>query len=91
MAMYIFDPAYPKSIENLLAFLNLHQHAKKSAHSNNSFMRYSQVWIPLTRLDTPTFDHATQNIFDQILIYVNLYQHAKKSGYFMICSGDMVD
>ena len=31
----------------------------------------------MTRLTTPTFDHAHQKKIDQHLIFVNLYQYAK--------------
>ena len=84
--MPIFDQAHPKIIEITFSFLEFAPPYKKSVHSINSFLRYSQFWSPLTRLDTPI-----PNFFDQLFIYVNLYQHVKNQAISLICSEDTVD
>ena len=38
----ILTTSTQKSLKLILAFVNLHQHAKKLVHSINSFLRYSQ-------------------------------------------------
>ena len=64
---------------------------KKSVHSINSFLRYSQFLSPLTRLATHISPHANQKFFGQLFVYMNLYQHAKNQAISLTCSGDMVD
>ena len=77
MATPISDHVHPKIIEITLSFPEFAPACKKSVHSINSFLRYSQFQSPMTRLTTPFFDHVHPKIFDQLLIYVNLYEHAK--------------
>ena len=45
----------------------------------------------MTRLVTPTFDHAKQPIFGQHLIFVNLHQHARKQFIPSVHSSDTVN
>ena len=77
--MPIFDQANPKIIETTFCFLEFAPPCKKSVHSINSFLRYSQFQSPVTRLATPI-----QKFFDQLLIYMNLYQHAKNQAISLI-------
>ena len=91
MTTPIFDQADPKIIEITFYFPEFAPPCKKSVHSIDSFLRYSQFLSPVTRLATTISGHAHQKIFDQLLIYVNLYQHAKYHAISLTCSGDMVD
>ena len=86
MAMPIFDHAHPRNIKMEFA-----PACKKSLHSINSFLRYSQFQSPMTRLVKPIFDHAHSKKFDYLLVYMNLYHHAKNQAISLICSGDIVD
>ena len=72
-----FWPGPPKNHWNNFFLSRICTNTKKSVHSINSFLRYSQFQSPMTRPTTPFFDHVHPKIFDQLLIYVNLYQHAK--------------
>ena len=80
-----------KSLKLLLAFLNLHQHAK------NKFIPSTQSWDRVNfRVLQPGWPHPSLTMpipkfFDQLLIYVNLSQHVKNQAISLICSGDMVD
>ena len=80
-----------KSLKLLLAFLNLHQHAK------NQFIPSTHSWDRVNfRVLQPGWPHPsltmpTPKFFDQLLIYVNLSQHVKNQAISLICSGDMVD
>ena len=80
-----------KSLKLLLAFLNLHQHAK------NQFIPSTHSWDTVNfRVLWPGWPHPsltmpTPKFFDQLLIYVNLCQHVKNQAISLICSGDMVD
>ena len=66
-----------KSLNLLLAFLNLYQHARNYFIPSVHFWDTSQFYSYITRLATPFLTMPTQTIFDQLLIYVNLYQHTK--------------
>ena len=61
--MAIFDHAHPKIIEITFSFPDVVPACKKSVDSICSFLRYSQFWSPVTRLDTPNFDHANPKKF----------------------------
>ena len=80
-----------KSLNKLLAFLNLHQHVKNhfipSAHSQDTVnVRVSwPVW------HYPFLTMANQKFVDKALIYVNLYQHEKNQNILLTYSEDMVD
>ena len=80
-----------KSLNQLLAFLNLCQHEK------NLFILPVHFSDTVNfRVQTPDWPHPFltmpyQKIFNQILIFVNLYQHAKIEAVSSICSGQMVD
>ena len=90
MTTPVFNHAYQKSLK-LLAFLNLHQHAK------NQFIPPVPYWdavnfpVPLPELPHPLLTMPTQKTFDQLLTYVNLYKYAKNQAISLICSEDMVD
>ena len=62
-AMAIFDDAQIKIIESTFNFPEFVPAWKKSVYSICSFLRYSQFWIPVTRLATPIFHHAQQKNF----------------------------
>ena len=81
MIIPIFEQTHPKIIETTFGFAEFALACKKSVHSINSFLRYSQFQSPVSRLVTPISDHPTQKFHNQLLIYVNLQQHAKKSCY----------
>ena len=80
-----------KNFDQLLIFVNLYHHAKKSVipsvHSSGtvSFRVPSPDWAH------PFLTMPTQKIFDQLLIYVNFYQNAKNQAVLLICSRDMTD
>ena len=46
---------------------------KKSVYSLRSFLRYSQLYAPMTKLTITIFDDVHQQTFNQILSFVNLY------------------
>ena len=54
----MFDQTHQKMIEITFSFLEFASAYKKSVHSINSFLRYSQFKSPVTRLATPISDHA---------------------------------
>ena len=83
MTTSIFGQAHPKIFE--INFPEFAPACKKSVHSINSFLRYSQFLSPVARLATPISDHT------QLLLYMYSYQHAKNQAISLICSGDMVD
>ena len=60
-----------KSLNQLLAFLNLYWHAKNQF--TPSVHLWDKVW---PRPFTPIFEHTHPISFYQLLIFVNLYQHA---------------
>ena len=64
---------------------------KKSVSSISCFLKYSQFYIPKTRLVTLIFDHAPTSTLNQLLIFVNLYHHAKNEAASSICSGEIFD
>ena len=80
-----------KSLNQLLDFLNLCQHAKNqlmsSVHSGD------KVKFRAQRLDWPKpfLIMANQKVFDQPLMFVNLYQYGTNYAVSSICSGEMVD
>ena len=53
---------------------------KKSVHSINSLLRYSQFLSPVTRLVTPISDHAQPNIFWSIFNWREFVLTYKKTG-----------
>ena len=79
-----------KSLNQLLAFLNLHQHAK------NQFIPSIHSWDTANfRVLWPDWPHPfltmpTQKISDQLLICVNLYQHVKNRFIPYVHSSDSV-
>ena len=80
-----------KTLNQLLAFLNLHQHAKNqlipSAHFLDTF-NFSDLWPDWSH---PFLTMPNQNIFNQHLIFANLYQHAKDETVWLIYSREIVD
>ena len=80
-----------KPLKELFAFLNFHQHAKKSVHSINSLsdtVNFRVLWPDWTH---PFLTVPIPKLFDQLLIYANLYRHAKNQAISLIYSGDMGD
>ena len=71
-----------KSLNQLLASLNLYQHAKNQFIPPVNFRDTVNFGVP--RPDWPHLflTMPTQQIFDQVLIFVNLYQHEKKISLF---------
>ena len=75
--MAILTTPTQKSLNQLLAFLNLYQHAK------NEFIPSVHFWDSVNfRVSWPDWPHqflnmTTQIIFNQLSIFVNLCQHAK--------------
>ena len=61
--MPIFDHTHPKIIDITFSFSEFALTCKKSAYSNNSFLRYSQFLGSATRLATPISDQAHPKIF----------------------------
>ena len=59
----IFDHAHPKIIEINFCFPGFAPPCKKSVHYINSFLRYSQLYSPVTRLATPITGHAQPKKF----------------------------
>ena len=72
--MAIFDHARPKIIESTSSFPEFVPACKKLVYSICSFLKYSQFYSLMTRLDTLM---PTQKKIDLILDFLNLYQHAK--------------
>ena len=68
-----FDHAHPKIIEITFSFPALPPACKKSAHSINSFFKYSQFQSPVTRLATPI-----PKFFDQLLIFMSICINMQK-------------
>ena len=68
-----------KSLNPLLAFLNLYQ------HEQNEFIPSVHFLSPVTRLATPIFDHAHPNNFWSALNFCDHVSACKKSVY-SICS-----
>ena len=62
MVTPIFDQLTQISLNQLLAFLDLHQH-EKSVDSIYPFLRYSQFQSPVSKLVTLIFDHVNPKIF----------------------------
>ena len=56
---------------------------KKSVHSANLFLRYSQFQSPVTRLATPISDHAPPKKFWSTFALCEFVSTCKKSGYFI--------
>ena len=87
-------PCLPKStqknINQILAFLNLHQHTKNqfipSIHSWDT-VNFRVLW---PNWPDPFLPVPTQIFFD-LLIYVNFYQYPKDQAISLICSRDRVD
>ena len=74
-----------KSLNQLLAFLNLYEHTKNQYATEANF-RVSWLDWPYPFLTSPT-----QKNFDQLLIFVNLYQHAKNQFIPSVHSSDKVN
>ena len=68
-----------KSMTQLLASLNLYQHAKNQFIPSVHFWDKVNFRVPWPDWSHPFFTVPTQKIFDQLLVFANLYQHAKKS------------
>ena len=66
-----------KSLKSILAFLNLHRHAKNqfipSTHSGDKD-NLRVLWLGWPH---PSLTMPTPKFFNQLLIYVNLYKHVK--------------
>ena len=86
-----FDHIHPKIIETTFSFPEFAPACKKSVHSINSFLRYSQFKSPVPGWPYPSLTTPTPGFFHQLLIYVNLSQHVKNQAISFICYGDMVD
>ena len=80
-----------KSVKQLFAFQNLHQHTKNqfipAIHARDT-VNFRVLWPDWPH---PFLTMPTQNIFDQLLIYVNLYKFVKNQAISLNCSGDVVD
>ena len=63
MVMPIFNHTYQKISKITFSFPELTSACKKSVHSINSFLRYSQFQSPVTQLATPISDHAHPKMF----------------------------
>ena len=74
--MAIFDHAHQKSLNQLLAFLNLYQHAKNQFITSAHFWDTVSFKVPWP--DTQFWPCPPKKNFDQLLIFVNLHHHAKK-------------
>ena len=83
MAMPNFDNNQKKIIEITFNFPEFAPACKKSVHSINPFLRYSQFKSPVTRLATPISDHAHTKIFWLALNLCEFVSTCKKSGYFI--------
>ena len=83
MTTPIFDQAHLKIIEITFSFPEFTKACKKSVHSINSFLWYSQFYSPVTRLATPISDHAQPKIFWSIFNLCEFVSTWKKSGYFI--------
>ena len=78
-----FWPAHPKTTEITFSFPEFALACKKSVHSINSFLPYSQSYNPVTRLATPISDHVHPNIFWSTFNLCEYVSTCKKSGYFI--------
>ena len=80
-----------KSLNQLLASLDLYQHAK------NQLIPSVRIWYTVNfRVRWWDWPHLflnmpTQKIFDQLLIFVNLYKHAKNQFILYVHSSDKVN
>ena len=59
----IFNQAHPEILGITFSFPEFAPPYKKSVHSINSFLRYSQFQSPVTRLTTPISGHANPKTF----------------------------
>ena len=80
--MPISYQAHPKIIEITFSFPEFVSACKISSYSIDSFLRYSQVQSPVTRLATPIFDHVHPKNFRSTFTLCELVSTCKKSYYF---------
>ena len=59
LATLNFDHVHPKFFDQLLIYVNLYQHAKKSGYFNELFWRYGWSKNPATRLAKNMFAHIS--------------------------------
>ena len=81
MAAPNFDPIHPKTI--IFSFSEFTPARKKSVHSINSFLRYSQFLSSVNTLDTPISDYVHPKIFWSTFHLFEFVPICKKSGYFV--------
>ena len=75
-----------KSLNQLLAFLNLYQHAKSQCIPLESHQ--SHIRVPWPDWSHQILTMPIKKIFDQFLIFVNLCQHAKNQFILSVHSSD---
>ena len=78
-----FWPGPPKNHWNNFFLSRICTTTKKSVHSINSFLRYSQFQSPVTRLTTPVSDHTNAKNFWSTFNWCEFVSTCKKSGYFI--------
>ena len=84
-----FWPSPPKNHWN--NFTEFALSCKKSVHSIYSFLKYSQLLDPMTRLATTIFDDAHRKNFWSTFSLSEFASTCKNEAILLISSGDMVD
>ena len=80
-----------KSLNQLLAFLNLYQKAKNQFISSVYSWETDNFRVPRPDWPHPFLTMFNPNIFDKYLIFVNLCQYPKNEAVSSICSGEIID
>ena len=83
MTTPIFDQAHLKIIEITFSFPEFTKACKKSVHSINWFLWYSQFYSPVTRLATPIPGHPQPKMCWSTFNLCEFVSTCKKSGYFI--------